>query len=120
MNSQEAQRILNIGYIIFGIGLIVGSFFNQYGSMLLSALMTAYIFWSMFWGIRIMKKHFYSFFNFQGLHIGVRNIFELLFLNIGLKIILFILFIFVSYVVGVFGGAIFMQIKLSRIAYFHY
>lgn len=116
---KETARIeLNKSYKLVLIGLVLGfiiaSSNNQ--NIFFSAIFTAYIFFSIYWGYKLM----YSKLNFNHkspYHISVSSHSEYFFKNIMHKFLMEFIKFWICYIVGALGGGIYMQIKNSKIAY---
>lgn len=125
MIKDEARKQLNRGYIYLLAGFILGLFFlisykiNDY----FTSLLLGYISWSIYWGYKIynskISKHFSSFFN-APVHIEAKDTYDYFSKSISYKIFTEFIKFWICYLIGVFGGAIYKQIQLSRIAYFKY
>lgn len=116
MISKEIARTqLFIGYIFAAIGFAIGASNDIYNNPIFSIFMVGYLIWGVYWGYQIVSKPIHGFF---GQMIVIEdNMFKLFFEYIMKKLIILGLIISVGFIVGTFGGAIYMQIKLSMIAY---
>lgn len=116
---KEIERIeLNNSYKLVLLGLVLGfviaSSIKQ--NIFISAIFTAYIFFSIFWGYKLM----YSKLNFNHkspYHISVSSHSEYFFKNMTHKVLMEFIKFWICYLVGALGGGIYMQIKNSKIAY---
>jgi len=119
MTKQEARRQLNIGYLLFIIGVILGYALNI---TQISPFGLGYLIWSTYWGYRLayrpVKEFIYKLIYGTPVVItadSIRDVIDKAFeFNLIIEFILFI----ICYLIGALGGGIYMQIKLSRIAYF--
>jgi len=120
--KQEANRQLNIGYILLIAGIIVGLLLSKNGlNNGLSAFLFGYLFWSTYWGYKVAYKRvsmqFSRFFN-TPVHIEAKGTGDFFSKSIAYKFTVEFIKFWICYFIGAFGGAIIRQVKLSKIAYF--
>lgn len=116
MNREEAKRQLLTGYIVFAIGVLIGYTFrknNEYSPFLIG-----YVVWSTFWGYKLLYNKLKSFNINSPVHISSRNSFDYFKKVLSYKWFSEILILTICYIVGNMGGSIYMQIILSKKAYF--
>jgi len=119
MSKQEARSQLNMGYMLFIIGVIIGYAFQI---TQISPFGLGYLIWSTYWGYRLaykpIKEIIYRHMFKTPVVITAKSILDYIRkihdFNLFIEAIMF----FICYFVGALGGGIYMQIKLSRIAYF--
>lgn len=118
MISKEAARNqLFIGYLFAAIGFAIGGSADIYDNSILSFFMVGYLLWGFYWGYQIVSKPIHDFF---GKMITLEdNIFKLFIEYILKKVIIFGIILLIGFIVGTFGGAVYMQVKFSLIAYKH-
>jgi hypothetical protein len=120
MTKIEAKRQLNIGYMILIIGVIIGFGFDNNSGI--SPLLFGYIVWSTYWGYKLLykslKKNLNNYTNSSPVHISSKDVFDYFHKVHQYRWLTELIIFFICYIVGVFGGSIFMQAKLSKIAYF--
>ena len=115
ISKETARNQLFIGYIFAAIGFALGASNDIYNNPILSFILIGYIIWGVYWGYRIVSKPINDF--FSNLIVFEDNLFKLFFEYILKKLIILGIILSIGFVVGTLGGAIYMQIKLSQIAY---
>lgn len=115
MTKAEAQKQLIQGYILAGIGLIVGVILpntSHNPKPVFAPLLFAYTFWATYWGVKIMYPLVKSYFDVP---VGSMELWDAIakrrtkmFWTLGVTLIL-------GYFVGVFGGGIYKQVRLMAI-----
>ncbi len=119
MTKQEARRQLNIGYLLFILGIIIGYAFHL---KQISPIGLGYLIWSTYWGYRLayrpVKELIYHYLNRTPVTITANSIWDFWDKVHEFNLIMEFIMFFICYFVGALGGGIYMQIKLSRIAYF--
>lgn len=120
MTKVEANRQLIIGYIILGIGIVLG-FGLDYNSGIFP-LLFGYMIWSTFWGYKLiykrLKMNIIKHSKESPVVITSDSFLDYFHKVHQYKLLQELIIFFVCHIVGVFGGSIFMQYKLSKIAYF--
>lgn len=118
MNKKKAIKQLNFGYVLFISGIFLGVLIHQKIGLnaFVSAFIWGYFFWSIFWGYKIFNPKISSFSN-SPVHIKANGTRDYIMKNIVFKITLEFIRFWICYFVGAFGGAIYKQIQLSKIAY---
>lgn len=117
MNKSEARSQLNWSYFYILLGLI-SSFFYPF-SVSNDTLGWIYIVWSAYWGYRIINTPFNDFFyKNTPIHINAKNADDYIDKTILFKESMFFKKVLWGFFLGMFGGAIYRQIRLSIIAYF--
>lgn len=114
MTKKEATLQLNTGYIIFGVGIIIGFFLKNIN---IPTLMIGYIIWSTYMGYKLLYKKIKKISIGSPVHISTKNSFEYFQKLFQFKWVSELIIFFICYIVGNLGGSIYLQIKLSRIAY---
>lgn len=122
MLKKDANRQLNIGYILIVTGVIIGLLLGKNGlNNGLSSFLFGYLFWSTYWGYKIaynrISMQFSRFFN-TPVHIEAKGTGDFLSKSIAYKFTVEFIKFWICYFIGAFGGAIIQQVKLSKIAYF--
>lgn len=119
MTKQQAQTYLLIGYGIFIAGFLFGSFFDHYSdfSPFVTHLIMGYSLWSIYHGYHLVHKSVSSFFGFKGVALYTNSVFELIRKQLIINSVRRIITLIFSYFVGLFGGAIYQQIRWSQVAY---
>lgn len=115
MTKAEAQKKLIQGYILAGIGLIVGVILPNTASNpkpVFAPLLFAYTFWATYWGVKIMYPLVKSYFDVP---VGSMELWDAIakrrtkmFWTLGVTLTL-------GCLVGVFGGGIYKQVRLMVI-----
>jgi len=115
MSKAEAQRQLNIGYVIAVIGFVIGalSFQTLKQNFFFSGLILAYAFWGIYWGFRIVNQPIKNF--FTGVFIMETSIPQLIWKHILYKLTMFGITFMIAYFVGLLGGGIYKQVTLMNI-----
>ena len=118
MNKKEAIRQLNIGYILFISGFLIGLslHLNNGQSNFMNGFILAYLMWSTYWGYKIIYSQITSFFK-APIHIEADNTLDYIIKTIIFKYTIEFIKFWICYLVGALGGGIYKQIKLSKIAY---
>lgn len=116
MNREEAKKQLLTGYIVFAIGILIG--FNLVKDKEYSPFLVGYVVWSTFWGYKLLYRKLKSYSIESPVHISSRNLFDYFKKVLSYKWFSEILILTICYIVGNMGGSIYMQVKLSKIAYF--
>jgi len=113
-DAQYAQKAIYGGYVAFAIGLILGFLLAHAAKVpMYTAPFIGYIFWSAYWGIRIVHRAVKSF--YDNLIIFGRGIVDLILRQIGMRLSMYLFTIpFVGLLVGAFGGAFFKQIRYQK------
>ena len=120
MTKQLAVKLLNIGYVIFGISTFSGFFMDNHS--IVFPFIFGYIIWSTYWGYKLLYKKLkvrmgnYS--KNTPVHISTDNVFDYFHKVHQYKWFIKLVAIFICHIVGMFGGGIYMQYTLSKIAYF--
>jgi hypothetical protein len=119
MTKAEASKQLNIGYILFIAGMLLGILIHQKvgKNVFTSGFMFGYFFWATYWGYKIAYSKFASFFN-TPVDIESKNIIDYFFKSIFFKYTAEFFKFWICYFVGALGGGVIKQIQLSKIAYF--
>jgi len=119
MTKPEAIKQLNLGYILFISGLLLGVLVHKSigQNSFSSAFMFGYFFWAIYWGYKIMYSKFASIFN-APIHIESKNTLDYFSKSIFFKYTAEFFKFWICYFVGALGGGIIKQIQLSKIAYF--
>jgi hypothetical protein len=115
MTKEKARNQLLIGYIFAGIGFAIGANNDIYQNPLLSFFFIGYAFWGAYWGWLILYKPISDF--FSRMIVFEDNLYKLFIKFILKRLIVYGLILSLGIVIGTCGGAIWMQIKLSQIAY---
>ena len=116
MTKAEAKKQLIIGYIIFIIAFILGFSLDKKAG--LPPLAVGYIVWSTFWGYKLLYKRLKGYSTNTPVKISANGVFDYFQKVSHFRWVTELFFFFICYVVGNLGGSIYMQIKLSKIAYF--
>jgi hypothetical protein len=116
INRDTAQRELFKGYIIFVVGMIIGYYFTNNHEF--SPFLIAYAIWATFWGYKLLYKKLKSFSLESPVHISTKSATQHFKQTLKYKVAYEIFTLGSCYIVGVMGGGIYMQIKLSYKAYF--
>ena len=116
MTKTEAKRQLMIGYIIFVIGLFIG--YSIQKSDVLSPLLIGYVCWSTFWGYKLLYRKIKNYSITSPVHLSARSSFDYFKKVLSYKWFSELIIFIICYIVGNMGGSLFMQVKLSKIAYF--
>lgn len=119
MNRALAKKWLNWGYAFFMIGFFIGLKLpdvtgDKPAGM---SVFLGYVFWSAYWGYRIIYNPFNRFFDGQVLY-PTDSAYDFVHHHIRFKYQMFIIKLLIGAFVGFWGGAIYQQFKLSKIAYF--
>lgn len=115
ISKEEARKKLLIGYVFAGLGIIIGSSYDVYDNPFLSLILIGYFVWSGYWGFSIVYKPINSF--FSNMIVIEDNLYKLFLEFIMKKLIVLSIILAIGLIVGSIGGAVYMQITLSRIAY---
>lgn len=115
ISKEEARKKLLIGYIFASFGLIIGSSYYEYDNKFLSFILIGYFVWSGYWGFSIVYNPISTF--FSNIIVFEDNLYKLFIEFILKKLIVLSIILAISIIVGSFGGAVYMQITLSSIAY---
>lgn len=115
MTKKEASYQLNIGYMIFVIGVIIGLYIKNIN---ISTFMIGYIIWSTYMGYKLLYKRLKSISIDSPVHISAKNSFEYFQKVFQFKWVSELIIFFICYIIGNLGGSIYLQFKLSKIAYF--
>ncbi len=120
MNKAIAQRLLNWGYIFFVAGLCLGSLLATDDSAPKgTTLFTGYCLWSAYWGYLLISQPFDDFFRKNTpVHISAINAEDYIQKTMEFKCSMVIKKMCWGFFWGLLGGAIYKQVKLSKIAYF--
>lgn len=115
MTKAEAQRQLNIGYVLAAIGFAIGIIAanETIQNNLFSGLIMSYAFWGIYWGFRIVKQPIKKF--FAGVFIIEKSIPQLIWKHILYKLTMFAITLLIAYFVGLLGGGCYKQISLMNI-----
>ncbi|OGU85862.1 MAG: hypothetical protein A2279_07280 [Stygiobacter sp. RIFOXYA12_FULL_38_9] len=114
MNKKKAQRLLFIGYVFALIGCLVG-FSSKFHNSVFVVLITGYLFWSCYWGWVLTYKKVKSFFN--GMHTFGETLPQLFKNHLLKELAIYCIILCIGLVIGSFGGSVYMQIKLTPVAY---
>lgn len=115
ISKEEARKKLLIGYVFAGLGIIIGSSYDVYDNPFLSLILIGYFVWSGYWGFSIVYKPINSF--FSNMIVIEDNLYKLFIEFIMKKLIVLSIILAIGLIVGSIGGAVYMQITLSSIAY---
>jgi hypothetical protein len=116
INRDKAQRELFKGYMIFAVGMIVGYYFANNHE--LSPFLIAYVIWATFWGYKMLYKKLKSSNLESPVKLSTTSTSQHFKQTLKYKVAFEIFTLVTCYIVGVMGGGIYMQIKLSYKAYF--
>jgi hypothetical protein len=116
MNKEEARKQLLIGYLVFAVAVFIGFTFVDGNEC--SPFLIGYLIWSTFWGYKLSYFKLKNFGNNSPVNINSKNSFDYLMKNIKYKWVSELLIFTICYIVGNMGRGIYMQIMLSKKAYF--
>lgn len=118
MSKQQAIVQLNWSYFYILLGFI-SSFFYPF-SISGDSASWIYIVWSAYWGYRIINDPFNDFFynKTTPVHLNSKDADDYVDKAIVFKYSMFLKKVFWGFFLGMLGGAIYKQIRLSMIAYF--
>ncbi len=115
ITKEQARTQLLIGYLFAGIGFAIGANNDIYHNAAFSIFFIGYVFWSGYWGFRIAYKPISDF--FANMIVLEANLAKLFLVFIMKRLIVYGIILCAGLIIGIFGGAIYMQVKLSPIAY---
>jgi len=115
ITKEKARTLLLIGYIISAVGFVIGYSYDPYKNLVLSCLFLGYVFWGIYWGWIIVYRPISDF--FSRMIIFEESLIKLFFAFILKRLIIYGIILFAGLFVGVFGGAIYKQIKFCLYAY---
>lgn len=115
-SKEEARRQLNWGYFYIACGFLFAIFSNSPKG---SSLFWAYLLWSVYWGYNIISQPFDDFFRKNTpIHLTAINADDYVNKTIKFKYSMLLKKMLWGLFFGIFGGAIYKQFTLSKIAYF--
>jgi len=119
MTKNEAIKQLNLGYVLFISGVLLGVLLSRKIGLgaFSSSFMFGYFFWATYWGYKITYKKFANIFN-APVHIESKNTFDYFSKSLFFKYTAEFFKFWICYFIGAMGGGIIKQIQLSKIAYF--
>jgi len=115
ITKEKARSQLLIGYVFAGIGFFIGAYNDIYHNPIFSIFFIGYVFWGGYWGWLMLHKSIIDF--FSRMIVFENNLYKLFIEFIIKRLIVYGIILSLGLVIGTCGGAVYMQLKLSLIAY---
>lgn len=115
LSASYAKGRLAIGYVIAGIGALLGLIASVKTKSIGYSFLLPYLFWSTYWGIQLVHRPITEW--YSGLFVFGTGIVNLFLRQLGLVLAMYLIVIpGIGLLVGALGGAICLQIKYLMIA----